>query len=210
MGFWTTATLTLKNDDDFRRVLEFVKPDESDSEPQTEEEYRKVVAFVDALQGPEHCAWMTKHCARLYVEFSADPEKKELSWSGRNAQGGWACDIAELVVEQYPDIVFRVSTWSADDLELGISEQGKIRWLELGHDVKEMLEWGIGVDPYAGPTAENYEELRQRRRARVQEMIDLGVHILPDTWPPTREQLDEEIRLKTAGLEADEHWLDGL
>ena len=28
MSFSISATLTLKNDDDFRRVLEFVKPDE--------------------------------------------------------------------------------------------------------------------------------------------------------------------------------------
>ena len=41
MGFTTTATLGLKNDDDFRHVLEFVKPDESDTEPQTDEEYKQ-------------------------------------------------------------------------------------------------------------------------------------------------------------------------
>jgi hypothetical protein len=59
-----------------------------------------------------------------------------------------------------------------------------------------MFEWGIDVDPYTGPTPENLEELRQLRRARVQEMIDLGVNISIDQWPPTREQLDEEDRLK--------------
>lgn len=33
MGYMTTATLTLKSIDDFHRVLEFVKPDESDIAP---------------------------------------------------------------------------------------------------------------------------------------------------------------------------------
>ena len=59
-----------------------------------------------------------------------------------------------------------------------------------------MFDWGIDVDPYTGPTQDNLEELKQRRRARVQEMIDLGVNINIDQWPPTREQLDEEYRLK--------------
>ena len=50
MSFSTSATLTLKNDDDFRRVLELVKPDESDTEPQTDEEYRQVMDFLHNLQ----------------------------------------------------------------------------------------------------------------------------------------------------------------
>jgi hypothetical protein len=93
MSFSTSATLTLKNDDDFHRVLEFVKPDESDTEPQTDEEYRQVIDFLHNLQKSELCAWMTKHCTRLYVNFRATPEEKVLSWSGRNIQGGLACDI---------------------------------------------------------------------------------------------------------------------
>lgn len=59
-----------------------------------------------------------------------------------------------------------------------------------------MFEWGIDVDPYVGPTPEDWEALCQHRRARVQEMIDLGVDISIDTWPPTREQYDEERKLK--------------
>jgi len=61
-----------------------------------------------------------------------------------------------------------------------------------------MFEWGIDVDPFAGPTARNYEDLRRHRRKRVQRMIDLGVDITLDTWPPSREQFDEEIRLESA------------
>ena len=73
-----------------------------------------------------------------------------------------------------------------------------------------MFEWGIDVDPYTGPTPENMEELKQHRRARVQEMIDLGVRISIDQWPPTSEQYVEEIHLQSVGGEVDEHWLDNL
>ena len=222
MSFGTSASLQLKNIDDFHRVLEFVKPDESDTEPQTDAEYKEVMNFLDNLQvteqrepssslewpsrdetrqrqGPERCAWMTKHCTRFYVNFRAEPEIKELSWSGRNIQGGYACEIAELVVAQFPDIEFRICTGSGpDDLKFGISDQGKIRWQELSDDVKEMFEWGIDVDPYVGPTPEQLEELHQHRRARVQEMIDLGVDISIDTWPPTQEHFIEELNLKYA------------
>ena len=52
MGFTTTATLQLKNNDDFRRVLEFVKPNESDTPPQTDEEFGQVINYVDNLSGP--------------------------------------------------------------------------------------------------------------------------------------------------------------
>ena len=197
MSFTTTATLTLMNDDDFRRVLAFVTPDESDTESQTDEEYQQVMNIYDNLQGPERCAWMSKHCTRLYVYFRAKPEIKELSWSGRNVQGGYAEEIARLVVAQFLDIEFRISTFcDVGDWRFGVSEQGKVRWLQLSDDVYEMFDWGIDVDPYTGPTPEQWESLRQHRRARVQEMIDLGVHISPDTWPPTREQYDEEDRLR--------------
>ena len=199
MGFTTTATLTLKSIDDFHRVLEFVKPDESDTEPQTDEEYEEVISLYDTLEGPERCAWMARHCTRFYVNHDQSAKELELSWWGRNIQGGYAEEIAELVVAQFPDIEFRVGSFcDAGDFKFGLSENGEVRWLKLSDDVNEMFNWGIDVDPYSGPTPENYEELHRCRRARVQEMIDLGVHISPDTWPPTREQYDEEHRLRFA------------
>ena len=94
---------------------------------------------------------------------------------------------------------FRISAFcdfGGIDLTYGVSENGKVKWIELSDDVQEMFEWGIDVDPYTGPTPENLEELKQRRRARVQEMIDLGVNISIDQWPPTREQFDEERHIK--------------
>ena len=185
--------------EDFSRVLNFVKPDEHDEEPREDEEYKQVLNYVDTLSGEERAAWMTRHCTRLYVGFSAKEDEQELSWSGRNEIGGRAEDIAELVVGQFPDVDFRISVscdFDGIDLTYGVSENGKVKWLELSDDVQEMLEWGIDVDPYTGPTPENMEELKQRRRARVQEMIDLGVRISIDQWPPTSEQFDEERRLK--------------
>ena len=199
MGFYTIATLKVMRKEDFSRVFNFVKPDEHDIEPQGDEEYKQVINYVDTLSGEERAAWMTRHCTRLYVDFSAEEDQQKLSWSGRNEIGGWTEDIAQLVVEQFPDIDFRISTFCDSgglDLSYGVSENGKVKWLELSDDVQDMFEWGIDVDPYTGPTPENLEELRQLRRARVQEMIDLGVNINIDQWPPTREQFDEEYRLK--------------
>lgn len=199
MGFWTTATLVVMRKEDFSCVLNFVKPDEHDEEPREDEEYKQVLNYVDTLSREERVAWMTRHCTRLYVDFSAKEDKQELSWSGRNEIGGRAEDIAELVVGQFPDVDFRISVFcdiGGLDLKFGVSENGKVKWIELSDDVQEMFEWGIDVDPYTGPTPENMEELKQRRRARVQEMIDLGVRISIDQWPPTREQFDEERHLK--------------
>ena len=167
MGFSTTATLVVMRKEDFSRVFDFVQREEHDKAPQTEEEYKQVLDYVDTLSGGERAAWMTRHCTRLYVDFSAKEDKQELSWSGRNEIGGRAEDIAELVVGQFPDVDFRISVFcdfGGLDLKFGVSENGKIKWIELSDDVQEMFEWGIDVDPYTGPTPENMEELKQRRR----------------------------------------------
>ena len=197
MGFSTSATLKVMRREDFSRVINFVKPEEHDKGPYRDEEYKQVLNYVDTLSGEERAAWMTRHCTRLYVDFMAEEDELKLSWDGRNEIGGWAEEIAELVVAHFPDIEFRVSSFcDVGDFRFGLSENGKVRWLELSDEVYEMLDWGIDVDPYTGPTPENMEELKLRRRARVQEMIDLGVHISIDQWPPTSEQFDEERRLK--------------
>ena len=211
MGFSTIATLKVMRREDFSRVFNFVKPDEHDKKPHGGEEYKQVLNYVDTLSGEERAAWMTRHCTRLYVDFMAEEDELKLSWDGRNEIGGWAEEIAELVVAHFPDIEFRVSSFcEVGDFRFGLSENGKVKWLKLSDEVYEMLDWGIDVDPYTGPTPENMEELKLRRRARVQEMIDLGVHISIDQWPPTSEQYVEEIHLKSVGGEVDEHWLDNL
>ncbi len=151
MSYTFSTYLTVKNRDEFRRVLEFAQSE----------------------------------------RLEANPEKLELSWTGETS-----CEKAEAVVAQFPDIEFRIcDSWDLG-AKYGLSENGKIRWLELSDDVNEMMDWGIDVDPYTGPTPENLKELKQRRRARVQEMIDLGVNISIDQWPPTREQFDEERHIK--------------
>jgi hypothetical protein len=167
MSFSTSATLKVMRREDFSRVFNFVKPDEHDKEPHGDEEYKQVLNYVDTLSGEERAAWMTRHCTRLYVDFRAEEDELKLSWSGRNEIGGWAEEIAELVVGQFPDTDFRISVFcdfGGIDLTYGVSENGKVKWIELTDDVQEMLEWGIDVDPYTGPTPENMEELKQRRR----------------------------------------------
>ena len=212
MSFSTSATLKVMRREDFSRVFNFVKPDEHDKEPHGDEEYKQVMNYVDTLSGEERAAWMTRHCTRLYVDFRAEEGELKLSWSGRKEIGGWAEEIAELVVGQFPDVEFFISSICPDfsDYKYGVSEKGKIKWIELSDDVQEMFEWGIDVDPYTGPTPENLEELKQHRKARVQEMIDLGVNISIDQWPPTSEQFDEERRLKYGEPTPIEHNDDDL
>ena len=165
MGYSTIATLKVMRREDFSRVFNFVKPDEHDKGPHGDEEYRQVLNYVDTLSGEERAAWMTRHCTRLYVEFMAEEDELKLSWDGRNEIGGWAEEIAELVVAHFPDIEFRVSSFcDVGDFRFGLSENGKVRWLKLSDEVYEMLDWGVDVDPYTGPTPENMEELKQRKR----------------------------------------------
>ena len=165
MGYSTIATLKVMRREDFSRVFNFVKPDEHDKGPYRDEEYKQVLNYVNTLSGEERAAWMTRHCTRLYVEFMAEEDELKLSWDGRNEIGGWAKEIAELVVAHFPDIEFRVSSFcDVGDFRFGLSENGKVRWLELSDEVYEMLDWGIDVDPYTGPTPENMEELKLRRR----------------------------------------------
>ncbi len=170
-----TASLQVKDLEEFRRVLEFVKPDESETAPKDREEYGQITDYVVTLSGAERCAWMTKHCKRLNVQFSVDAAKRTLSWSGYYAMGDWAKEILNLVVAQFPEIEFRVSFLEDPhgqySLEFGISEQGKIKWLDVSYDVVEMCRLGIDVDPYAGPTPENLRQLKVHRWNRAIEDI---------------------------------------
>jgi hypothetical protein len=170
-----TASLQVKDLDEFRRVLEYVKPDESDTAPQDREEYGQVTDYVATLSGAERCAWMTRHCKRLNVEFGVDAGKQTLSWSGYYAMGDWAKEILDLVVAQFPEIEFRVSVLGDPhgqySLDFGISERGKIKWLDVSYDVEEMFRLGIDVDPYAGPTPESLRQLKVHRWNRTIEEI---------------------------------------
>ena len=165
--FLGTASLQVKDMEEFRRVLEYVKPDESETAPQDREEYGQVTDFVATLSGTERCAWMTKHCKRLNVEFEVDTAKQTLSWSGYCAMKDWAKEILNLVVAQFPEIEFRVSVidipHGSYSIDFGISERGKIKWLDLSYEVRDMYSMGIDVDPYAGPTPENLRQYKVRR-----------------------------------------------
>ena len=170
-----TASLQVKDLEAFRRVLEYVKPDESETAPEDREDYGQVTDFVATLSGAERCAWMTRHCKRLNVDFAVDATKQTLSWSGYYAMGDWAKEILDLVVAQFPEIAFRVSVLGDPhgqySLDFGISERGKIKWLDVSYDVVEMCRLGIDVDPYAGPTTENLRQLKVYRWNRAIEDI---------------------------------------
>ena len=193
MGISVSATLTIRNKKDFSRVCEIVKPiDEDDSV--SELGFDKAIDYAMNLPIKGRSTWIARHCKKLCIVFSFDEEKRDLIWGGRATTPVF--EIAEGIIAHFPDVEFRVCYYcDGADLEFGYSENGVIKLLELSDDVNEMLEWGIDVDPYEGPTEEQYEQLRQFRKKRIQEMIDLGVNISPDTWPLLPEHFDEEWRL---------------
>ena len=193
MGVSSSTTLTIRNKKDFSRVYEIVKPIDEEG-CVSELEYDEALEYAMNLPKEDCCIWMAPHCKELCVDFSFDEDKGKLSWGGRATAPVF--EIAESVVAHFPDIEFRVFNYiEGIPPKYGYSENGTIKWLKLSDDVNEMLDWGIDVDPYEGPTEEHYEQLRQYRRKRIQEMIDLGVNISPDTWPPLPEHYDEERRL---------------
>ena len=171
-NLFKTASLQVKDLEAFRRVLEFVKPDESETAPEDREEYGQVTDYVATLSGAERCAWMTRHCKRLNLTFDVDAAKQTLSWSGYYAMGDWAREILDLVVAQFPEIEFRVSVLEGQySMDFGISERGKIKWLDVSYDVEEMCRLGIEVDPYADPTPESIRQLKVHRWNRAIEDI---------------------------------------
>ena len=194
MGVTVATILTIRNKKDFSRVYEIVKPIDEEGSV-SELDYDEALEYAMTLPKEDRCMWMAPHCKKLCIDFSFNEDKGELSWSGRATT--LVFEIAESVVAHFPDTEFRVCNYcDGSDLEYCYSENGTIKWIELSDDVDEMLDWGIDVDPYEGPTEEHYEQLRQYRRKRVQEMIDLGVNISPDTWPPLPEHYDEELMLR--------------
>ena len=100
------------------------------------------------------------------LTFRADPHQFILTWDG---PGSW--DIFYRVVKQFPDIVFKICWFSFGDWPhwtFGLSENGEVKWLELSPELDEtindMLFLGVDVDPYLGPTPENYKQYEQLKK----------------------------------------------
>ena len=100
------------------------------------------------------------------LTFIANPHELTLAWEGPGSD-----DIAYRVVEQFPDIVFKICWFSIGDWPnwtFGLSENGVVKWLELSPELDEtindMLFLGVDVDPYLGPTPENYKQYEQLKK----------------------------------------------
>lgn len=116
-----------------------------------------------------------------------------------NSYDGWFLIIPKILAREFPSAPFRSTAWtSMGDYWWTNNRNGKIVLVDHHDEILEMMfRWHIDVeDPFAGPTEENWRELKRCRKQYVREMIDLGVDIAPGTWPPTDEQLDQESRLR--------------
>ena len=106
--------------------------------------------------------------------------------------------VAELA-KTFPAMPFRMTSWDDQaNFWWAYNKNGKMTFVDHQEEIYEMMfRWLIDVeDPFTGPTEENWRDLKRCREQYVREMIDLGVEIVPDTWPPTDEQLDQEYRLR--------------
>ena len=134
-----TASLQIMDLEEFSRVLNYVKPDETETAPQDRDEYVQVTDYVATLSGAERCAWMTRHCARLFLSFSKNEEKLQLLWSGPEVFEPMVLhDIARLVVAQFPDIKFRICV-NYYEASFARSENGDFKWLELSRDEQQRM-----------------------------------------------------------------------
>ena len=116
-----------------------------------------------------------------------------------NSYDGWFQEIPKILAKEFPSASFRSTAWtSMGDYWWAYNKNGTMTFVDHHEEIYEMMwRWHIDVeDPFAGPSKENWAELKRCREQYVQEMIDLGVDIVPGTWPPTDEQLDQEYRLR--------------
>ena len=128
-----------------------------------------------------------------------DDKNLSIGFSGPGtAWDRWFLIIPSKLAETFPKAPFRMIAWTdQSDYWWGRNINGKIVLVDHHEEIIEMMfRWGIDVeDPFTGPTEENWAELRRCRQRRVQEMIDLGVDIALDTWPPSDEHFEQEERL---------------
>jgi hypothetical protein len=138
------VSLQVESHDEYLRVLEFVTPDESDQNPKNGEECAQVNDYLETLSGTERCAWMTRHCSRLFMTFDKNDEKLQLLWSDPGVFDALVFEIARLVVAQFPDIKFRICV-NYYEARFAQSENGDIKWLEMSREEKQRL-WGEDGD----------------------------------------------------------------
>lgn len=120
----------------------------------------------------------------------------------------WHKEIVIELAKAFPCMPFRITAWDDQaNFWWGYNKDGIIELVDHYEDILEMMfRWYIDVeDPFAGPTEENWAEMKRCQKQYVQEMIDLGVDIAPGTWPPTDEQLDQEYRLRYGEPEPSEY-----
>lgn len=131
---------------------------------------------------------------------NCDDDKLTISFGETcsNSYDGWFLEIPERLAREFPSAQFQSTTWTdLGDYWWANNRDGKIVPVNHHEEIYEMMwRWQIDVaDPFAGPTEENWAELKRCREQHVQEMIAMGVDIAPGTWPPTQEQEDEFERL---------------
>lgn len=173
-----TTVLEFESDDDMRRAYDYAKP------------------FIDTLNAdrPEGL--------KIELDRWSDAGKAFFGFHGPssfNEEGFCWSDIPALMAVEFPEMPFNVTvTSSTADHWWARNVDGVLLPVDHYEEILEMIfRWYIDVeDPFAGPTEENWAEMRRCREQRVQEMIDLGVDIAPGTWPPSGEQFEQEYRFR--------------
>ena len=117
------------------------------------------------------------------ASFDTNPETLSFSWSGADGLSR-ASAIAEEVAEHFTEIIFHIC-WhciDTDDFTFGMAENGVIKQLEMSREMREtineMLHYGVDVDPYVGPTKDNYHQLQLCRWDDAMENIKDGGNLL--------------------------------
>jgi hypothetical protein len=94
--------------------------------------------YLETLSGTERCAWMTRHCARLFMSFDKNEEKLQLLWSDPGVFDALVFEIARLVVSQFPDIKFRICV-NYYKARFAQAEKGDFKWFQLSKEEEQRM-----------------------------------------------------------------------